>query len=72
MRVLGPNHRLTYSDHLLSTAARIIWEKLEVPMTLSALVDCLVSQYHVSPETCASDLHEFLAEMEHKGLLRVE
>ena len=56
----------------LEGPAREIWDSLQTPMTFSALVDCLVKEYSVSPETCASDLHGFLADMEREGLLRVE
>ena len=41
-------------------------------MTFSVLVDRLVEEYQVSPETCAADLERFLSEMEREGLLRVE
>jgi hypothetical protein len=51
--------------------ARSIWEKLETPMTFSDLVDRLVEEYRVSPETCAEDLQGFLRELEQEGLLRV-
>jgi hypothetical protein len=56
----------------LAGPARSIWEKLETPMTFSALVDLLVKEYEVTPEACAADLQGFLSEMEQKGLLRVE
>jgi len=56
----------------LAGAARSIWEKLENPTSFSELVDCLVWEYRVSRETCASDLQKFLAEIEREGLLRVE
>jgi hypothetical protein len=56
----------------LEGPARSIWEILETPLTFSALVDRLVEEYHVSPETCAADLERFLGEMEREGLLRVE
>lgn len=56
----------------LEGPARSIWENLETPLTFSALVDRLVKEYRVAPETCANDLQKFLAEMEHEGLLRVE
>ena len=52
--------------------ARSIWEILETPLTFSALVDRLVEEYQVSPETCAADLERFLSEMVREGLLRVE
>jgi hypothetical protein len=41
-------------------------------MTFAELVASLVSEYRVSPETCASDLQKFLGDMEREGLLRVE
>jgi hypothetical protein len=56
----------------LEGPARSIWEILETPLTFSALVDRLVEEYQVSPETCAADLERFLSEMEREGLLRVE
>jgi hypothetical protein len=56
----------------LEGPARSIWEILETPLTFSALVDRLVEEYQVSPETCAADLKRFLSEMEREGLLRVE
>ncbi|HEY1896431.1 MAG TPA: PqqD family peptide modification chaperone [Terracidiphilus sp.] len=56
----------------LEGPARRIWEKLETPMTFAQLVDSLVEEYRVSPETCAEDVQKFLADMEKEGLLRVE
>jgi Coenzyme PQQ synthesis protein D (PqqD) len=56
----------------LEGAAQRIWEKLENPTSFSELVDCLVREYRVSREACASDLQKFLAEIEREGLLRVE
>jgi hypothetical protein len=56
----------------LEGPARSIWEILETPLTFSALVDRLVEEYQVSPETCAADLERFLSEMVREGLLRVE
>ncbi len=56
----------------LEGPARSIWKILETPMTFSALVDRLVDEYRVSPETCATDVEKFLMKMEQEGLLRVE
>jgi hypothetical protein len=56
----------------LEGPARTIWEKLETPLTFAQLVDCLVDEYRVSPETCAADVQKFLADMEREGLLHVE
>ena len=52
--------------------ARRVWQKLESPITFSALVDELVEEYEIPPEACAADLEGFLVEMEREGLLRVE
>jgi hypothetical protein len=56
----------------LEGPARTSWERLEIPFTFAQLVDCLVDEYRVSPETCAADVQKFLADMEREGLLRVE
>jgi hypothetical protein len=56
----------------LAGPAQSIWEKLETPMTFSALVDLLVKEYKITPEACTADLQSFLGEMEREGLLRVE
>jgi hypothetical protein len=56
----------------LGGAAQSIWNMLEVPVTFSDLVDRLVKEYRVSPQTCAADLERFLSKMEREGLLRVE
>ncbi len=56
----------------LGGAAQSIWNILEVPVTFSDLVDRLVREYRVSPETCTADLEQFLSKMEREGLLRVE
>ncbi len=56
----------------LAGTAQSIWEKLETPLTFSALVDVLVEEYEITLEACAADLQQFLAAMEREGLLRVE
>ncbi len=56
----------------LAGAGRRIWEKLENATSFSELVDCLVQEYRVSRETCASDLQKYLVELEREGLLHVE
>ncbi|MGD0546292.1 MAG: PqqD family protein [Terracidiphilus sp.] len=56
----------------LKGTAQSIWEKLATPLTFSALVDCLVKEFQITPEACAEDLQRFLAELEEEGLLRVE
>jgi hypothetical protein len=56
----------------LEGVARSIWENLETPLTFSALVDRMVKEFQVAPDTCSADLERFLAEMEREGLLHVE
>lgn len=56
----------------LKGTAQSIWEKLETPMTFSALADCLVKEFQITHEACVADLQQFLAELEREGLLRVE
>lgn len=56
----------------MAGTAQSIWEKLETPLTFSALVDALVKEYEITPEVCAADMQEFLGAMEREGLLRVE
>ncbi len=56
----------------LEGPARSIWELLAAPTTFPALVERLVREYRVSPETCAEDIERFLQAMDREGLLRVE
>jgi hypothetical protein len=56
----------------LGGAAQSIWKILEVPVTFFELVDRLVKEYRVSPQTCTADLEPFLLKLEQEGLLRVE
>jgi hypothetical protein len=56
----------------MANTARTIWEKLETPLTFSALVGELVNEFEITPEACAGELQGFLGEMEREGLLRVE
>jgi hypothetical protein len=56
----------------LEGPARSIWDLLESPSTVAELVQRLVQEYEVSPETCAADVERFLDEMDQEGLIRVE
>lgn len=56
----------------MANTARTIWEKLETPLTFSALVGELVKEYEITPDACAAELQGFLGEMEREGLLHVE
>ena len=46
-----------------------IWELLEEPMTLSALVTKLTAEYDVSAEQCRADVEPFLNTLLERGLL---
>ena len=46
-----------------------IWELLEEPMTLGALVQKLTAEYDVSAERCRSDMLPFLNTLIEQGLL---
>ena len=56
----------------LDRTARRIWEHLANPVKFSDLVERLVQEYGVEPETCAVDIQSFLAELEREGLISVE
>jgi len=56
----------------LAGTARVIWAKIETPLTFSALVDELVKEYDIAPEVCSAELEKFLGQMEQEGLLHVE
>ena len=46
-----------------------IWELLEEPMTVAALVKKLTDEYDVSAQQCRSDIEPFLNTMLSRGLL---
>ena len=46
-----------------------IWELLEEPMTLSALVEKLTAEYDVSADQCRADIIPFLQKLLDSGLL---
>lgn len=46
-----------------------IWELLEEPTSVSALVAKLTSEYDVTAERCRADIEPFLAKLLEQGLL---
>lgn len=46
-----------------------IWELLEQPMTVTALVEKLTAEYDVSAERCRTDMEPFLMKLLERGLL---
>lgn len=46
-----------------------IWELLEQPMTVTALVEKLTAEYNVSAQKCRTDIEPFLTTLLDRGLL---
>ena len=46
-----------------------IWELLEEPMTVAALVQKLTAEYDVSAERCRADILPFLGKLLERGLV---
>ena len=46
-----------------------IWELLEEPMTVAALVQKLTAEYDVSAEQCRADILPFLGKLLERGLV---
>ena len=53
---------------LADTGMRI-WNLLEEPRSVEALTGVLVEEYEVEPDVCATEVAEFVAELEHAGLV---
>ena len=49
-----------------------IWELLEEPMTVTALVQKLTAEYDVSAAQCRADIEPFLSTLLDRGLLVAE
>jgi hypothetical protein len=49
-----------------------VWELIERPVRVSALIDELLSKYDVDRETCEQDVLAFLGELREAGIVRVE
>jgi len=49
-----------------------VWELIEEPVKVSALIDELLLRYDVDRETCEQDVLAFLEELYEDGLVRVE
>jgi len=57
--------------HFNETAARI-WQCLDEPRTLDALVRTLVAEYQVDAADCAQAIEEWVADLSEGGVLIVE
>ena len=60
---------MTGKYYNLGTVGGRIWELLEEPMTIAALVQKLTDEYDVSAETCRTDILPFLDTLLERGLL---
>lgn len=49
-----------------------VWELLERPHTVSALIEALLAEFEVEPATCEREVMEFLTQLQKDKLLRVE
>ena len=58
--------------YALEGTARRIWEHLEQPKTLQALVDGLVAEYGIAPDQCMAEVRVFVADLMENGLAVVE
>ena len=55
---------------LRDVSARI-WELLEKPQTPAALVEALLGEYEVEPDTCEREVNDFLREMAECNMINV-
>ena len=55
---------------LRDVSARI-WELLEKPQTPAALVEALLGEYAVDPDTCEREVNDFLKEMVDCNLITI-
>ncbi len=49
-----------------------VWELIENPVRVSALIDELLLKYDVDRETCEDDVLAFLRELHEAGIVRIE
>ena len=56
----------------LDGVAAFIWNQLREPLSLSALVEQVVSEYEVDADSAAHDAREFIVHLIEKGLVDVE
>jgi hypothetical protein len=49
-----------------------VWELIEKPVKVAALIDTLMLKYDVDRETCERDVLAFLEELREEGILQVE
>ncbi|WP_375597153.1 PqqD family protein [Devosia sp. Naph2] len=55
----------------LDEVGTLVWEQLNNPRTLDALVAAVTREYDVDPQTCARDIAALVGELAEAGLLRL-
>tara|TARA_R110000751_G_scaffold23307_4_gene64740 strand:- start:167 stop:448 length:282 start_codon:yes stop_codon:yes gene_type:complete len=65
--LLGPESEAYFG---LDAVASDVWERLESPMSVGALVAALAADYDAPPERIAADLHPAIEALVEGGLLR--
>lgn len=53
----------------LNNIGRVIWEKIENPVSVSDLIAYLLSKYNVSEAQCKAETHKFLERLNAAGLI---
>lgn len=54
----------------LNAVGVFVWQRLDAPITLSALCQAVAENFEVEPERCAPDVQALLATLLDKGLVR--
>jgi len=53
----------------LNDLGRVIWEKIEQPISVNDLTHYLLSKYNVTEEQCKTETYAFLEKLQTQGLL---
>lgn len=53
----------------LNNIGKVIWEKIEHPVSVSDLINHLLSKYNVSESQCEEETFEFLERLQSQNLL---
>ena len=56
----------------LAETAKEIWGLLEQEQTFGSIVDHLMAEFEVSPETCKADVSAFLKTLSDQDMIRIE
>ena len=49
-----------------------IWQLLQQPITIAALIEQLLSEFDVDPGTCEADVREFLSQLQCAELISID